>query len=79
MLLRDPKDDARNLKRYDVLLPLLAEKGVSGTIVDILGDTVYTRIFNTLLLGDFIAYYLALAYDQDPEPVAMVEAFKKLL
>lgn len=79
ILLRDPQDDARNLKRYDVLLPLLAEKGVTGNVIDILGNKVYTGILNTLLLGDFTAYYLALAYGQDPEPVEMVEAFKKAL
>ncbi len=79
LLLRDPTDEPRNLKRYDVLLPLLAEKGVTGTTIDIIGSGVYNRIFNTLILGDFIAYYLALAYGQDPEPVAMVEAFKKAL
>lgn len=79
LLLRDPEDDPRNKKRYEVLLPLLEEKGVTGTILDISGESVYTKVFNTLLLGDFIAYHLALAYDQDPEPVAMVEAFKKLL
>lgn len=79
LLLRDPEDDSRNQKRYEALLSLLEKQGVTGTTVDILGDRVYNRIFNTLVLGDFIAYHLALAYDQDPEPVAMVEAFKKLL
>lgn len=79
ILLRDPQDDPRNLKRYDVLLPLLAEKGITGVTIDISGMSVYTGLLNTLLLGDFTAYYLALAYDQDPEPVEMVEAFKKLL
>ncbi len=79
VLLRDPKDDPRNLRRYEVMPSLLQEKGVTGETVDIQGETVYTGIFNTLLLGDFTAYYLALAYGQDPEPVEMVEAFKKLL
>jgi glucose/mannose-6-phosphate isomerase len=79
VLLRDPEDHPKNKKRYDVLLPLLAEKGVTGEIIDMKGERVYNRIFNTLLLGDFMAYYLALEYLQDPEPVAMVEAFKKLL
>lgn len=79
ILLRDPEDDPRNQKRYEVLLPLLEEKGVTGTIIDMKGDTVYTRVLNTLLLGDFTAYHLAVAYNQDPEPVDMVEAFKKAL
>lgn len=79
ILLRDPNDHPKNLKRYDVLLPLLEEKDVTGTIIDIMGERVYNGILNTLLLGDFTAYHLALAYDQDPEPVDMVEAFKKVL
>lgn len=79
ILLRDPQDDPRNLKRYGVLLPLLAQKGVTGITIDIIGTSVYTGLLNTLLLGDFTAYYLALAYNQDPEPVEMVEAFKRLL
>jgi glucose/mannose-6-phosphate isomerase len=79
VLLRDPADHPKNQKRYEVLLPLLAEKGVSGEIIDMKGERVYNRVFNTIALGDFMAYYLALEYDQDPEPVAMVEAFKKLL
>jgi glucose/mannose-6-phosphate isomerase len=79
LLLRDSSDNPKNKKRYEVLLPILAEKGVAGEIVDILGDTVYTRVFNTLVLGDFVAYHLSLLYEVDPEPVEMVEAFKKLL
>jgi glucose/mannose-6-phosphate isomerase len=79
ILLRDTHDDVRNQKRYEVLLPLLAEKGVTGEILDIMGESVYTRIFSALATGDFMAYHLALLYEQEPEPVAMVEAFKKLL
>jgi glucose/mannose-6-phosphate isomerase len=79
LLLDDPLDDPRNRKRFQVMLPLLQEKGVEGEILDIGDEGVYNRVFKTLLLGDFTAYHLALLYGQEPEPVEMVEAFKKLL
>lgn len=79
LLLDDPTDDPRNRKRFQVMLPLLQEKDVGGEVLDMGGERVYNRIFESLLLGDFTAYHLALLYGQDPEPVEMVEAFKKLL
>lgn len=79
IMLKDPSDNAQNQKRYETMLGVVAEKGVEGEVVDMQEGSVYNKVFRTLLLGDFVAYYLALLYDQDPEPVDMVEAFKKLL
>ncbi|MFA5986904.1 MAG: bifunctional phosphoglucose/phosphomannose isomerase [Parcubacteria group bacterium] len=79
LMLRDKKDHPRNLLRYDVTARFLKKKGVKSEIIDIPeGDTLY-RIFATIALGDWISYYLALAYGQDPTPVDMVEDLKKAL
>jgi len=43
------------------------------------GLTKIEKILNTLLLGDWASYYLALSCGQDPVPVAIVENFKKRL
>jgi len=40
---------------------------------------MFYKIFSTLYLGDWISYYLALEYGQDPTPVEMVEKFKGLI
>ena len=48
-------------------------------ILDMEGETVYSRIFRSIALGDFTSYYLALEYGQDPTPVEMVEKLKQLL
>lgn len=79
IMLRDKEDDVRNLKRYDITAKLLEEKGVETILLDIEGETVYDRVFSTLVLGDWTSYYLALKYGIDPTPVALVEDLKRLL
>lgn len=79
VMLRDGEDDPRNLKRYEITARLLEETGVEVCILDIEGETVYDRVFSTLVLGDWVSYFLALAYGVDPTPVEMVEKLKGLL
>lgn len=79
VMLRDKEDDPRNLKRYEITAQLLEETGVETLILDIEGETVYDRVFSTLVLGDWASYFLALKYGIDPTPVAMVEKLKGLL
>jgi len=56
---------------------LLEQKGVGVEIIPMKGSTVLEKIFATSLLADWTSYYLALAYNQDPTPVDMVEEFKE--
>lgn len=79
LMIRDGSDHPQNIKRHDVTAKLLAEKGIETEMIDMEeGETLY-RMFATLALGDWISYYLALSYGQDPTPVDMVEDLKKML
>ncbi len=79
LFLRDPSDHPRIVKRLGITAELLREKGVAVEMIDLEGDSVFEKIFSTVMLGDFTSYYLALEYGQDPTPVDMVEKLKKLL
>lgn len=79
IMLRDPDDHPKNRKRFDVTADLLREKGISVEILDMEGETVFNKIFSSILLADFASYHLALRYETDPTPVDMVEKLKKLL
>ena len=63
----------------DLTAKLVEEKGLSVQWVDIKEGSMLFKIFSTLLLGDWISYYLALEHKIDPTPVAMVETFKKMM
>ncbi|MBI2598736.1 hypothetical protein HYW40_00740 [Candidatus Curtissbacteria bacterium] len=79
VMLKDPQDDPRNLKRYDVMAKLVGEKGLESVMFGLEGKNAFEKIFKSLLLADFTAYYLAMYNKADPTPVEMVEHFKKLL
>lgn len=79
VMLKDPEDHPRNLKRYIITEKILKEKGVEVLSLDILGKTVYDKVFSTLVLGDWASYFLAFRYGIDPTPVVMVEDLKRML
>ncbi|TSD02024.1 MAG: Uncharacterized protein Athens071425_178 [Parcubacteria group bacterium Athens0714_25] len=71
LMLKDIEDEVQNQKRFDVT--------ASVEIINMEKGSVFYKIFATLYLGDWMSYYLALEYGQDPTPVDMVENFKKML
>jgi glucose/mannose-6-phosphate isomerase len=79
LFLRDLADHPRIVKRIGITAELLRGKGVAVEIIDLAGETIFEKMFSSVMLGDFTSYYLALEYGQDPTPVDMVEQLKKLL
>jgi glucose/mannose-6-phosphate isomerase len=79
LMLRDMHTHQKLFKRFDVTAQLLRKQGVEVEILDMAGESVYSRVFTSIALGDFTSYYLAIEYGQDPTPVDMVEELKKLL
>jgi len=79
LTLLDKNDHPQNIKRMKITALLLRKRGIATTIVEMEDENIFETIFSTLLLGDWVSFYLALAYKQDPSPVKMVEDLKKLL
>lgn len=79
IMLKDSADDSRNHKRYEVTAGILKEVGLESTTLDLEGESVFEKLFNSIYLADFTAYYLAEKNKVDPTPVGMVEEFKKRL
>lgn len=79
IMLKDPADDPRNHKRYKVTAGILKEIGMESEVLELGGATVFEKLFNSIYIADFAAYYLAEKNEVDPTPVEMVEEFKKRL
>jgi len=79
IMLRDADDFAPMAKRFEVTAKLLREKGVEVEMIDMPGESVFEKMFGSILIADFSSYSLALKYGIDPTPVDMVEALKKML
>jgi len=66
-------------KRMQITADLLREKGIETDFIEIEEEDILTSIFSSIIMIDWISYYLAIEYGQDPIPVDMVERFKTLL
>lgn len=79
IMLRDGQDNPKNLKRYEATAKLLEESGLESEIINMDGNSTFLKMFLSISLSDWVSYYLALEYGQDPTPVEMVENLKKII
>lgn len=80
ILLQNEIETSRNIKRFQKLQQLFESRqlSVEKILVPDFGNKLANLVAMTLI-GDWTAYYLALAYGIDPTPVDMVEEFKILM
>jgi glucose/mannose-6-phosphate isomerase len=79
IIIRDKEDHPRVKKRMELTAELIKSMGIEVTMIDTIEGSLLTRIFGTLLLGDWISYYLALEYGADPIETKLQEDFKKAM
>jgi glucose/mannose-6-phosphate isomerase len=79
LFLRSMYDLPRNRRRSDLTRQALMIEGVNTDAVDGRGDTAMAQQWTLLHFGDYVAYYLAMAYGVDPTPVDAIEGFKQAL
>ncbi|HSQ17626.1 MAG TPA: bifunctional phosphoglucose/phosphomannose isomerase [Anaerolineales bacterium] len=79
LFLRAPSCHPRNLLRSDLTRQAFMLEGVNTDFVDATGDTPLAHQWTALLFGDYVAFYLAMAYEIDPTPIAALVDFKHQL
>lgn len=79
IMLKDGDDEAQNLRRYGITADILKGYKMDSAVVEFSGTNVIEKIFRSIYMADFAAYYLALKNETDPTPVVMVEELKKRL
>lgn len=66
----------QNLLRMDLTKKSFMLAGVGTDQVDARGNNLMSQIWTTVLFGDLVAYYLAIAYETDPASIENIEDFK---
>lgn len=79
IFLRSDYDHERNRKRIEYSQGFLLEAGVGVDNVRARGEGKLAQMFSLLQFGDFVSYYLALAYGEDPTPIVTLNELKKML
>ena len=72
-------DHPRNHLRSDLTRKAFMLEGLNTDFIEARGDTPLAHIWTTILFGDYMAYYLAMAYGVDPTPIPALLDFKKAM
>ena len=62
--------------RFGVTQEILRRQGVKFHIVNAEGRSRLAQMMSSIYYGDYTSYYLALLYDADPSPVAVIDFLK---
>ena len=65
--------------RYEFTQRLLEKAGVETLAVTGGGQSALAQILSTVLLGDYVSYYLALLNGVDPSVITVIENLKAWL
>jgi len=77
IFLEDPADPPEIKKRAKITKEIYESKGLPVSIVKLNGKTPFEKIFNSLILSDWVSLFLAEEYGTDPFSNELVEEFKK--
>jgi glucose/mannose-6-phosphate isomerase len=79
LFLRAPSDHPRNRKRLDLTKEAFMLEGLNTDFLDARGDSPLGHMWNMILFGDYMAYYLAMGYGVDPTPIQALVDFKEAM
>ena len=79
VFLRSVHNHPRNLRRLEATREILMVSGFNTDVVEASGEGRLAQQWTCLHLGDYIAFYLAMAYGADPTPVMAIQELKAQL
>lgn len=79
LFLTSSGNHSRNQVRLDLTRQVFLQQGVGTDYYMARGDSRLSQMWSAVHYGDYLAYYLALAYGIDPTPVDIIEGFKAAL
>ncbi len=75
----DREDNSRVKRRMEITLSLISNQRGKLIEVEGEGETRLERIFDLIHLGDWVSFYLAILYKEDPTPVEFITFLKNRL
>jgi glucose/mannose-6-phosphate isomerase len=79
LFLQADSNHPRNLRRIELTKKNFMVEGISTVLIQAEGGTRLAQMWTLIQFGDYTTYYLAMAYDVDPTPVAAIENLKREL
>ena len=79
LFLQADSNHPRNIRRIELTKKNFMVEGISTDLIQARGKTRLAQMWTLVQFGDYMSYYLAMAYGVDPTPVAAIENLKREL
>lgn len=79
IILKDEEDHPRIKVRMQIVKNIIQKKKVKIIEIESQGQSLSSRIFSLIQLGDFTSFYLAILNQVDPTPVEVIDYLKEEL
>ncbi len=79
IFLKDETDHPRIILRMDILKDILKKKGFPVEILELEGKNIWEKIFSSLLLADWTAYFIAQQYGLKTQETEIINKFKNII
>jgi glucose/mannose-6-phosphate isomerase len=79
LFLEADSNHPRNRRRIELTKKNFMLEGISTDLIQARGESRLAQMWTLIQFGDYTAFYLAMAYDVDPTPVAAIENLKREL
>jgi glucose/mannose-6-phosphate isomerase len=79
VILKDREDHPRIKRRMEIVKGIIEKGGVKVSEIESCGETLLSRMFSLIQLGDFVSFYLAILNKEDPTPVKVIDFLKNEL
>jgi len=79
IFLTGPGDNKRVGQRFEIVESIVKDQGITTFWPKAAGPNRLAEIFSLVQLGDFVSFYLAMANQTDPSPVAAIDRLKSEL
>jgi len=77
IFLENENPQPRIQQRIELSKKIIKERGVQVVDIYSKGSTVLEKVFSLLIMGDWVSYYLALAYKKDPADIKNIDFLKQ--
>jgi glucose/mannose-6-phosphate isomerase len=77
IFLQSSLERPENQERITETRQIMMCEGINTDLVQVKGHTRLEQMWNGILLGDYVAYYLAMCYEVDPTPIPSIMALKE--
>ena len=79
VVLMDKKEKMRMIKRIENTIKIMKDSQLDPIVINSQGESLLSRIFSLLYIGDWVSFYLAILNEVNPTEIKSIDRLKEMM